>query len=205
MRRIWRAALLALLVGRGEAQMQTGPIVHGQIGPMVPGQVGPVFETQIGPTLDAPFDQLGIESGAVVGGSQLSLGRAAFLGQLYPPRQVMLHQKDLDLRPAQVEAIKKAVVEAQQQLVDIQWRLDGETATLAGLMAGDHVDEAAALGKLQEVAAIEQEMKNVNFTLLVRIKNQLDSEQQAKLRALGPRGFGVRVFGSGPVPAPPLP
>ena len=59
----------------------------------------------------------------------------------------------------------------QQQLVDLQWRLDAESE---------------ALGKLDQVTSIEQQVKKVNFTLLVRIKNQLDSEQQEKLRALRP-------------------
>jgi Spy/CpxP family protein refolding chaperone len=147
-----------------------------------------------------PIGALGLEGGAVIGGEMLP-GRAAFLSQLFPPRQVMLHQKELDLRPAQVEAIKKAVTEAQERLVDIQWRLDGETSTLGKLVAVDHVDEAAALAKLQEVVAIEQEMKNVNFALLVRIKNELDPEQQSKLRMLAPPAFGVRMF-TAPVPAP---
>ena len=39
---------------------------------------------------------------------------------------------------------------------------------------------------LGQVTAIEQQVKKVNFTLLVRIKNQLDSQQQEKLRALRP-------------------
>jgi len=46
------------------------------------------------------------------------------------------------------------------------------------------VDEAAVLAKLEQVTALEQRVKKVNFTLLVRIKNQLDPQQQEKLRAL---------------------
>jgi len=74
----------------------------------------------------------------------------------------------------------------QQQLVDLQWRLDAESEALGKLLAADHVDEAAVLGKLDQVTSIEQQVKKVNFTLLVRIKNRLDSEQQEKLRALRP-------------------
>src|SRR5947199_8595651 len=74
----------------------------------------------------------------------------------------------------------------QQQLVDLQWRLDAESEALGKLLAADHVDEAAVLAKLGQVTTIEQQVKKVNFTLLVRIKNQLDSQQQEKLRALRP-------------------
>ena len=113
-------------------------------------------------------------------------GPPAFLKQVFPPKLVMEHQQEIGLRPAQVDAIKQAMHEAQQQLVDLQWRLDGESEALGKLLAADHVDEAAVLAKLGQVTAIEQQVKKVNFTLLVRIKNRLDSEQQEKLRALRP-------------------
>src|SRR2546422_6179660 len=105
-----------------------------------------------------------------------------------PERNVgmMDHQQEIGLRPAQVDVIKQAMREAQQQLVDLQWRLDAESRAVGKLLAADHVDEAAVLAKLGQVTAIEQQVKKVNFTLLVRIKNQLDSQQQEKLRALRP-------------------
>ena len=55
------------------------------------------------------------------------------------------------------------------------------------------------LAKLAQVTAIEQEVKKGNFALLVRIKNQLDSSQQAKLRALRPQ----HSFGPPGGPPPP--
>ena len=42
------------------------------------------------------------------------------------------------------------------------------------------------LTKLDQVTAIEQQVKRANFGLLVKIKNQLTPAQQAKLRALRP-------------------
>jgi len=82
--------------------------------------------------------------------------------------------------------VTRGLSSVQQQLVDLQWRLDAESEALGKLLAADHVDGAAVLGKLDQVTSIEQQVKKVNFTLLVRIKNQLDSEQQEKLRALRP-------------------
>jgi len=82
--------------------------------------------------------------------------------------------------------VTRGLSSVQQQLVDLQWRLDAESEALGKLLAADHVDEAAVLGKLDQVTSIEQQVKKVNFTLLVRIKNRLDSEQQEKLRALRP-------------------
>jgi Spy/CpxP family protein refolding chaperone len=113
-----------------------------------------------------------------------------FLRQLVSPRLVMEHQAEIGLRPEQVDAIKRAMTEAQQRLLELQWQLDGGSEALAKLVADDHVDEAKALAKLDEVTAIEREVKKTNFTLLVRVKNALDPEQQAKVRAYKPFGIG---------------
>lgn len=113
--------------------------------------------------------------------------------QLFFPRLVMEHQQEIGLRPAQADAIKKAMTETQQQIVNLQWKLDAESEGLEKLLTAAHVDERAVVAKLEQLTAIEQQAKTMNFTLLVRIKNQLDPEQQAKLRALRPsRPSGAR-------------
>jgi Spy/CpxP family protein refolding chaperone len=125
-------------------------------------------------------------------------GPPAFLSHVFPPRLVMEHQQEIGLKPAQADAIKQAMTETQTKLLDLQWRLDAESEALAKLLTSDHVDEAAVLAKLDQVTAIEQQVKKANFSLLVRIKNQLDSGQQEKLRALRP----LHRFGGGPPPGP---
>jgi Spy/CpxP family protein refolding chaperone len=113
-------------------------------------------------------------------------GPPPFMRQVFSPKLVMEHQQEIGLRPAQVEAIKRAMNEAQQQLVDLEWRLNAESEALGKLLDADRVDEAAVIAKLEQVTAIEQQVKKANFTLLVRVKNQLDPEQQRKLRAIRP-------------------
>lgn len=129
--------------------------------------------------------------GAEIAGSGPPSGPPAFLSKVFPPKLVMEHQQEIGLRPSQADAIKQAMNETQQKLLELQWRLDAESEALAKLLSSDHVDEAAVLAKLDQVTSIEQQVKKVNFALLVRIKNQLDPEQQAKLRALRPaHSFG---------------
>jgi Spy/CpxP family protein refolding chaperone len=125
-------------------------------------------------------------------------GPPSFLSKVFPPKLVMEHQQEIGLRPAQAEAIKRAMNETQHQLLDLQWRLDAESEALGKLLDADHADEAAVLAKLEQVTAIEQQVKKTNFALLVRVKNVLDPEQQAKLRAIRP------AFHGGP-PGPPPP
>ena len=102
----------------------------------------------------------------------------------------MEHQQEIALRPPQADAIKQAMNEAQQQLVDLQWRLDAESEALGKMLEAEHVDEATVIAKFEQVTALEQQVKKQNFLLLVRVKNQLDAEQQAKLRALRPQHPG---------------
>lgn len=106
--------------------------------------------------------------------------------QFFFPRLVMAHQREIGLRPAQADAIKQAMGETGKQVVELQKKLDVESEGLVSLLAADHVDEKEVMVNLERLSVIEQQARTVNFTLLVRIKNQLDPEQQAKLRALRP-------------------
>jgi Spy/CpxP family protein refolding chaperone len=132
--------------------------------------------------------------------------------QLFPPKLIMENQSEIALRPEQVKAIKQAMMAAQSQLVDLQWELDAATEALGKLVAGDKVNEAAALEKLEQVTALEQKVKTANLTLLIRIKNVLDAEQQSKLRSMrferrigGPGGPGGHDGPGGPMGMPPPP
>ncbi len=126
-------------------------------------------------------------------------GPPAFVKPLFTPQVVMAPHAEIGPRRAHVDAIKQAMNETQRDLVDLQWKLDAATEALDKLLEPDHADEQAVLAKLDEVTTIERQVKRVNFTLLVRIKNQLDPEQQAKLRAVRPPGHGP----GGPPPPPP--
>jgi Spy/CpxP family protein refolding chaperone len=148
------------------------------------------------PTFAGPPPGMG---GPEVLGAPGPPGPPGFLAQLFPPKLVMEHQQEIDLRADQAEGIREAMKTAQQTLVDLQWRLDAESEKLGKLLAAAHVDEAAVIAKLDEVTEIERQVKKVNFTLLVRVKNQLDPQQQAKLRELRPAPR------PGPPGAPPRP
>ena len=129
-------------------------------------------------------------------------GPPAFLQDVFSPRLVMAHQLELGLRPDQIDAIKATMLETHQKLLELQWKLDADTEKLSQLLGKDRVDEAKVLAKLDEVTAIERDVKKTNFTLLVRVKNLLDPAQQAKMRKLRPAG----MFGGGPgAEPPPLP
>ncbi len=100
---------------------------------------------------------------------------------LFPPELVMQHQGDIGLRPEQRTAITRAIGELQGKALDVQWRMQEATGRLAALLGKPSVDETAALAQVDEVLALEREVKRAQLTLLIKIKNTLTPEQQGKL------------------------
>ena len=104
---------------------------------------------------------------------------------LYPPELVMSHQEAIALTDRQRGAILDAVKEMQSKaLVETQFKLSAAGEKLKNLLARSSVDEASVLQQIDEMLALEREVKRAQITLLVRIKNQLSAEQRAQLDKL---------------------
>ncbi len=124
----------------------------------------------------------------VAGGTVSSVASPVpnFLGQVFPPELVMRHQADIGLSSSQRNAITKAMSESYAQVVEAQWSIQAGTEQLKSLLEGTQVDESAALAQIDRVMKAEQQLKRSHFALLIRVKNQLKPEQQARLRELVP-------------------
>jgi Spy/CpxP family protein refolding chaperone len=93
----------------------------------------------------------------------------------------MQQQRAIGLKPDQRTAITRAVHEFQGKVLDLQWQMQDETQHLTELLDKPSVDQAAALGQIDKVLAVEREVKRAHIGLLIQIKNSLTPEQQAKL------------------------
>jgi len=82
---------------------------------------------------------------------------------LFPPELVMQYQQAIGLSEEQRNLIKAEVQKAQARFTDLQWQLQSEAETMASLL---------------------KEPRPAQFTLVLRIKNGLTPEQQARLREL---------------------
>lgn len=118
-----------------------------------------------------------------------------FLEHVFRPEIIMRHQKEIGLTTAQQEAITQAMAETQQGLVDKRWKFEAESQELTKLLNKDSLDEGSALAQAEKVMNIEQEIKREHLRMLIRIKNQLTPEQQAKLRQLEPDDWRGRRRG----------
>ena len=107
-----------------------------------------------------------------------------FAGQLFPPDLIMQHQQALNLSDDQKNFLKAELIKLQTRLTEVQWELQGEVEKLSALMKQDQVDEAQALAQLDKVLNLEREIKRAHIGLLIRLKNKLTSEQQARLREI---------------------
>lgn len=104
------------------------------------------------------------------------IGRA-----LFPPDRVMKHAQEIGLDDAQRATIRAEVQKAQPKFLDLQFDAQSEVEKLVRLLSEKRVDESKALGQLDRVLGIEKEIKRTQIQLLVRIKNALTADQQARL------------------------
>ncbi len=118
--------------------------------------------------------------------AQNAQGGDAFAKFFYPPEFVMQHQSDIGLTDAQRATITTAMQQAQSKFIESQFKLAAEAEKLQKLVQKPVIDETQALEQVDRVLALEREVKRAQVGLVVRIKNALTPQQQAKLNDLRP-------------------
>lgn len=109
---------------------------------------------------------------------------------LFPPDQVLSNQKTIGLDEAQKNFVRSEVLKAQTRFTELQFQLQDAMETLAGLLKQSPADETQVLAQLDKVLNAEREVKRTQIALMVRIKNKLTPEQQARLRQLRAKPSG---------------
>jgi Spy/CpxP family protein refolding chaperone len=104
------------------------------------------------------------------------------IGQsFFAPELVIQNQEAIGLNDEQKSYFKTEIREAQLKFTELQWKLQDEMEKMIALVEQPHVEEKDAVAQLEKVLALEREIKRAQVTLLVRIKNKLTPDQQAKL------------------------
>ena len=96
----------------------------------------------------------------------------------------MQHQQALGITATQRATIIAAIEKTQSRMLEFQWDMQGATQKLAELLNATPVDETAALAQVDRVLSLEREVKRAQLSLVIRIKNALTREQQARLKSL---------------------
>ncbi|MBZ5537226.1 MAG: periplasmic heavy metal sensor [Acidobacteriia bacterium] len=102
----------------------------------------------------------------------------------FPPELVMQNQQTLGLSDVQKNTLKTEIRKAQTRFTELQWQLQDEGEKMVALVKEEHVDEQRALAELDKILDLEREIKRAQISLVVKIKNTLTAEQQARLQAL---------------------
>ena len=105
----------------------------------------------------------------------------------FSPELIMQHQQEIGLTDEQKAFLKAETRKVQPRFTELQWQLQDEAEKLLALVKGERVDEKQALAELDKLLDIEREVKRLQVTLVIRIKNDLTAEQQAKLSEIRKR------------------
>ena len=99
----------------------------------------------------------------------------------FPPELVMQHQQAIGLSEEQKEFFKSEFRKAQTRFTEMQWQLQDEAEKMASLVKQESVNEQQVLSQLDKVLGVEREIKRLQLTLVILIKNKLTAEQRSRL------------------------
>ena len=101
---------------------------------------------------------------------------------------VMAHQDVLNLSDAQRADIVSHALAAQARFPAAQRKLEAAVGNLVTDLRPGRVDQARALAQLDGVLARERDIKRLQMTLMIEVKNELTPAQQAKALQLAATG-----------------
>jgi len=107
-----------------------------------------------------------------------------FAKALFDPQFVLKNAQAIALTSAQRRSIIDELRTAQTALAPLQVDMAEPALELQELLDGTRIDEAKALSKIDQVLKIENEVKKRQAAFIIRVKNLLTPDQQAKLRTL---------------------
>lgn len=103
---------------------------------------------------------------------------------LFSPELIMQNQQALGLSEEQKKYLKTEIRQTQVLLTQAQWRLEDGVEKIVALLKPDQMDEQKVIAQLEMVLNMERDIKRTQMVLLIRLKNKLTPEQQARLREL---------------------
>ena len=122
---------------------------------------------------------------------------------LFPPELVMRHQQAIGLTQEKKTYLREEIRKAQLRFTELQWLLQDAMESMRSLLEQTPAPEQPILGQLEKVLEAEREIKRTQISLMVRIKNKLTAEQQARLRELRTKHPTPAGVAPAPVPLPP--
>jgi Spy/CpxP family protein refolding chaperone len=105
----------------------------------------------------------------------------------FAPELVMQHQQAIGLTDEQKEFFKSEFRKAQTRFTEMQWQMQDEAEKMVALVKQESTSEQQVLAQLDKVLGLEREIKRLQISLLIQIKNKLTPEQRTRLMELKSR------------------
>ena len=106
-----------------------------------------------------------------------------FKGKLFPPNVILEHQAELQLTKEQFTAIKQAVVQVQADVAEHEWDVREAYQSIMQQLDNDPIDTDATLVQVQKALLAENEVKKLQMSMLIKLRNLLTEEQVAYLKS----------------------
>ena len=107
---------------------------------------------------------------------------------LFTPELIMQHRRAINLDDRQRDEITRLIADLQGKVLSLQWELLDEMQEMTAITSAPRVDLDRALDRMDGVLELEKRIKQAHLETLVRIKNLLRPDQQARLRQLRDAG-----------------
>lgn len=107
-----------------------------------------------------------------------------FKGKLFAPNIILEQQAELNLSKDQFTAIRAAVVEVQSGIAEHEWDMREAYQALMLELDRSPIDEAAVLKHANVALLAENQVKKKQMAMLVKLKNLLNADQIAILKAV---------------------
>ncbi len=100
----------------------------------------------------------------------------------------MANQDAIHLTDSQRNSLQQAMADAQGKFIPLQFKMSSEVEKLQNLLKPSSVDEAQVLDQVDRVLAVERDVKRAQLSLMIRIKDMLNAQQQSRLNQLRRQG-----------------
>ncbi|MFT4686833.1 MAG: TonB-dependent SusC/RagA subfamily outer membrane receptor [Neolewinella sp.] len=108
----------------------------------------------------------------------------AFQQELFSTDLVMKYRNDIELSDAQADKVKKVHSGQIEAFNNAKWDLDGALSKLNKQLAETKINEAGAMAQMDKVLKLEESLKRMRLSLMVKVKNMLTAKQQSQLKDL---------------------
>jgi hypothetical protein len=106
-----------------------------------------------------------------------------FKGKLFAPNVILENQTELSLSKQQFTDIRKAVIEVQANVAEHEWDVREAYQNIMAELDKTPIDQEQVLEHVGAALKAENEVKKLQVTMLIQLKNLLTDEQIAYLES----------------------